>query len=62
MIAGAADSVLIDRLNYSNNVLSMYRRHGLEDFLQHDYFSSISLELTEMFEKKGITVSLLFTE
>ena len=62
MIAGAADSVLIDRLNYSNKVLSIYRRHGLEDFLQHDYFSSIGLELKEKFEKRGIPVNLLFVE
>jgi DNA repair photolyase len=62
MIAGAADSVLIDRLNYSNKVLSIYRRNGLEDFLQHDYFSSTGLELKEKFEKRGIPVSIFFAE
>jgi DNA repair photolyase len=62
MITGTADSVLIDRLNYSNKVLSIYRRQGLEDFLQHDYFSSIALELKEKFEKRGVPVSLLFAE
>jgi DNA repair photolyase len=62
MIAGAADSVLIDRLNYSNKVLSIYRRQGLEDFLQHDYFSSIGLKLKEKFGKRGIPVNLLFVE
>jgi DNA repair photolyase len=62
MVAGAADSVLIDRLNYSNKVLSIYRRHDLEGFLQHDYFSSIGLELKEKFERRGIPVSLLFAE
>jgi DNA repair photolyase len=62
MIAGAADSVLIDRLNYSNKVLSIYRRHDLENFLQHDYFSSTGLELKESLEKRGISVSLLLTE
>ena len=62
MIAGAADSVLIDRLNYSNKVLSIYRRHGLEDFLRYDYFSSTGLELKEKFEKRGIPVNLLFAE
>ena len=62
MITGAADSVLIDRLNYSNKVLSIYRRHGLEDFLRYDYFSSAGLELKERFEKRGIPVNLLFAE
>jgi DNA repair photolyase len=62
MIAGAADSVLIDRLNYSNKVLSIYRRNGLEDFLQHDYFSSTGHELKEKFEKKGTPVSIFFAE
>jgi DNA repair photolyase len=62
MISGAADSVLIDRLNYSNKVLSIYRRHGLEDFLGYDYFSSTGLELKERLEKRGIPVSLLFAE
>ena len=62
MIAGAADSVLIDRLNYSNKVLSIYRHHGLEDFLSHDYCSSTGLDLKEKLEKRGIPVSLFFTE
>jgi DNA repair photolyase len=62
MIAGAADSVLIDRLNYSNKVLSIYRCHGLEDFLRYGYFSSAGLELKQRFEKKGIPVNLLFAE
>jgi DNA repair photolyase len=62
MIAGAADSVLIDRLNYLGKVLSIYRRHGFEDFLRQDYFISAGLELKEKFEKRGIPVSLLFTE
>jgi DNA repair photolyase len=62
IIAGAVDFVLIDRLNYSNKVLSIYRRHGLEGFLNHDYFSSTGLELKEKFEKKGIPVNLLFIQ
>jgi DNA repair photolyase len=62
MIAGVADSVLIDRLNYSNKVLSIYRRNSLENFLSHDYFSSIGLELKEKFEKRGIPVSIFFAE
>jgi DNA repair photolyase len=62
MIIGAADSVLIDRLNYSKKVLSIYRHHGLEDFLSDDYFSSTGLELKVKFEKRGIPVSLLFAE
>jgi hypothetical protein len=62
MLAGIADSVLVDRLNYSQKVLSIYRRSGLEDFLKYDYFSSTGSELKEGLEHKGIPVSLLFTE
>jgi DNA repair photolyase len=62
MIAGIADAVLIDRLNYANKVLSIYRRHGLTDFLSHDYFNSTGFELKERFEKGGTPVSLLFAQ
>jgi DNA repair photolyase len=62
MIAGTADFVLIDRLNYSKKVLSIYRRYNMEYFLSHDYFNSTGLELKEEFEKRGIPVSLLFAE
>jgi DNA repair photolyase len=59
-LAGIADSVLIDRLNYSKKVVSIYRRFDLERFLRDDYFRSTSLKLKEGFKKKGIPVTILF--
>jgi DNA repair photolyase len=62
MIAGIADAVLIDRLNYANKALSIYRHHGLTDFLSQDYFNSTGFDLKERFEKGGTPVSLLFAQ
>ncbi len=62
MIAGAVDSILIDRLNYSNKVLSIYRRFGLENFLRHDYFDTTSQILKEKLYRQGISVDIIFSE
>ncbi len=59
-ITGIADSVLIDRLNYSNKVVSIYHHYGLERFLRDDYFHSVGHKLKGGFEKIGVPVSLLF--
>ncbi len=60
MLDGLIDEVLIDRMNYSNKVKAIYRRNGLDRYLEDDYFRLIASELQERFEKKGVAVSLLF--
>lgn len=58
-LSGAVDEVLIDRLNYPNKVISIYRRAGLTRFLEDDYFTDTACALREGFERAGIPVSVL---
>jgi DNA repair photolyase len=60
MLDGLVDEVLIDQLNYSNKVKALYRRAGLESYLEEDYFHYVGLELKEGFEKKGISVTMCY--
>jgi DNA repair photolyase len=60
MLDGLIDEVLIDKMNYSNKVKSLYRRMELEQYLGEDYFHYTGLELKERFEKKGIAVSMCY--
>jgi len=59
-VGDAAGEVLIDRLNYPDKVKSLYRRAGLERYLEDDYFERCAAALEEGFERKGIPVSVLF--
>lgn len=61
MIAGAADSVLIDRLNYSGKAWSIYRRFNLEKYMEHDYFYTTALKIREKLGGKDIPASILFS-
>ena len=60
MLVGAVDEILIDRMNYSNKVKSLYRREGLDAYLQDDYFEISSSELKERFEREGIPVTMCY--
>lgn len=59
-IGDAADEVLVDRLNYPNKVVALYRRAGLSRYLEDEYFERCAAALVEGFERKGIPVSVLF--
>jgi DNA repair photolyase len=60
MLVGIVDEVLIDRLNYSNKVKSLYRKAGLALYLEDAYFIQTSSVLKEGFEKEKIPVSVIF--
>jgi len=60
MLTGLIDEVLIDRMNYPNKVKAIYRRAKLNQYLEEDYFHLVGAELKERFEKKGISVSMIF--
>ena len=60
MLDGLIGDVLIDRLNYSNKVKAIYRKNGLEPFLEEDYFRLVGTELKERFEEKGIGVTMCY--
>ena len=60
MMDGLVDEVLIDRMNYTNKVKSLYRKTKLDKYLEEDYFHYVGMELKERFENKGIQVSMCF--
>ncbi|MDP3016223.1 MAG: radical SAM protein [Deltaproteobacteria bacterium] len=60
MLEGLVDEVLIDRVNYPNKVKRLYRKNGLDAYLTDDYFNVIGMDLKERFEKKGISVTMVF--
>ncbi len=60
MLNGIVDEALIDRMNYSNKVKSIYRRAGLERYLEEDYFRIYGADLKGRFEKAGIPVTMCF--
>jgi DNA repair photolyase len=60
MLDGLIDGVLIDRMNYPNKVKAIYRKAGLDRYLEEDYFHFVGMELKERFEEKGVAVSMIF--
>jgi DNA repair photolyase len=59
-LEGLVDEVLIDRMNYSNKVKALYRKHKLERYLEDDYFRLFGDDLKTRFEKLGIPVTMIF--
>ena len=60
MLEGTVDEVLIDRMNYSSKVKGIYRRAGLDRYLEENYFTLFANDLKERFEKAGIPVTMCF--
>jgi len=60
MMDGLVDEVLIDRMNYTNKVKSLYRKTKLDKYLEEDYFHYVGMELKERFENKGIVVTMCY--
>ena len=60
MLEGAVDEVLIDRMNYPNKVKAIYRKGKLDSYLEENYFYFVGTEMKERFEKKGVSVSMIF--
>jgi DNA repair photolyase len=60
MLDGLVDEVLIDRMNYPNKVKAIYRKAKWEKYLEEEYFHLVGTELKEGFEKKGVSVSMIF--
>ena len=59
-LKGLVGEVLIDRMNYSNKVKALYRKLGLERYLEDDYFHLFGNELKSLFEKAGSQVTMIF--
>ncbi len=61
MIEGAADEVLIDRLNYAGKVAGLLRSSGLAPLMSMPRVRAAARELQDILTEKGIPVSILFT-
>jgi hypothetical protein len=47
-------------MNYTNKLKAISRKARLDQYLEEDYFHLVGMELKERFEKKGISVSMIF--
>jgi DNA repair photolyase len=59
-LTGRVDHVLIDRMNYSAKIRTLYARQKWERYLEEDYFSGVAAVLQDRLEKKKIEVTVLF--
>ena len=59
-VGDAAGEVLVDRLNYSDRTRGLYRRQGLERYLEDGWFEEAAAALRRGFEARGAAVSVLF--
>ena len=60
LLAGRADRVLIDRLNYVPAVRAFYLRHGFEAFLREEFFLLQRDRLAAALRRRGTEVELVF--
>ncbi|MGA2360916.1 MAG: radical SAM protein [Candidatus Aminicenantales bacterium] len=60
LLSGAADRVLIDRMNYIPAVKAFYARHGLLDALSDSFFRRQSARLAKALRARGIRVETVF--
>jgi DNA repair photolyase len=60
LLAGAADRVLIDRMNYVPAVRGFYARHGLLEALSDSFFRTQSSCLARALRTRGIRVQTVF--
>jgi DNA repair photolyase len=60
LLAGAADRVLIDRMNYVPAVRGFYARHGLLEALSDSFFRTQSARLTKALHARGVRVETVF--
>lgn len=59
LIGDAAGEVLVDRLNYQEKVVRLYRAAGLERHLEDAWFEHAAARLRHGFERIGVPVSVL---
>jgi DNA repair photolyase len=59
-VGEAANEVLVDRLNYSDRVRTLYRDHGLMDYLEDSWFEATAAALRHGFRARGVSVQVLF--
>ncbi|MGB7294914.1 MAG: radical SAM protein [Candidatus Aminicenantales bacterium] len=60
LLAGAADRVLIDRMNYVPAVKDFYARHGLQEALTDAFFKTQAARLARALRAGGVSVEPVF--
>ena len=60
LLAGAADRVLIDRMNYVPAVRAFYARHGLLEALTDRFFETQAARLARALRARGVEVEPVF--
>lgn len=60
LLDGAADHVLIDRMNYVPAVRAVYARHGLLEALTDSFFATQAARLAKALRARGIAVQKVF--
>jgi len=60
LLAGAADRVLIDRMNYVPAVKDFYARHGLLEALKDSFFKTQAARLAKALRARGVDVETVF--
>jgi len=51
-----ADSILIDRMNYLNKTVGLYRRHHLTEWLEEDFIDEVIDRLRKAFSGKEVNI------
>jgi len=60
LLAGAADSVLIDRMNYTDTIRAFYAEHGLLDSFTDSFFKTQASRLARVLRSRGVSVRTVF--
>jgi DNA repair photolyase len=55
-ISPHADSVLIDRMNYLNKTIGLYRRHHLSEWVEDDLIDDVLYRLKQAFSGKEVNI------
>jgi DNA repair photolyase len=59
-LAGKADLVYIDRMNYLGSIRKFYVRHGLDKATTDDFFERYKKDLVSALKRENLTYRLLF--
>ena len=51
-----ADSILVDRMNYLNKTIGLYRRHHLTEWLEEDLIDDVLYRLKKAFSGKEVNI------
>jgi DNA repair photolyase len=60
LLAGAADRVLVDRMNYTPAVRGFYADHGLLEALSDSFFRTQAARLARVLRAHGVSVDIVF--